>query len=1195
MNTTTPTPGMRARQAVSLATLCGALFAVAPAPTFAGLTDLADKPLANATTVDILPNIFFVLDDSGSMDWDYMPDYVNDSYCRDNDGTTTSCQAGDAPYYAAAFNRVYYNPLFNYTPPVNADGSSKKSYDNSAADRLWSAVPKDGYGIQSSSSANLLTGYPERMACKNSWDDPSGANCKSQLNSSNLYVYPDSTYDNWVTRYSNPFYYTVTVEWCSQRNTSGTDKNFGKAGTCQTLKTSTYQYVRYTNWSRVDIKSSVTSYPGPNGTTRTYAEEMTNFANWYAWYRTRMQMTKSGVGRAFADVRGTPNSADPTDLDKLHARVGFTTINNTGATDGSEFLAINNFDSTHKSTWYSRLYNIDPGSGTPLLGALAKAGRIYAGKLGDDPVQYSCQRNFTILSTDGYWNSVTSSYGPDKEDGSTNVGDRDGVAGVTRPSYDKLKKADTLADVAYYYYHTDLRNPSVSSLNDCTGALVGGVSYNVCENNVTPAGTNANEDDMATHQHMTTFTIGLGVDGSLAYQDGYRTSTSGDYVDIKQGTKNWPDPTDAENEERIDDLWHAAVNGRGTYFSARDPDSLVAGLQAALGAAEQKTGSGAAAATSNLEPTAGDNYIYIANYRTLKWDGELSAYSIDLNTGQISTSPIWQASALLDTKISASGDTDSRTIYTSDGTALKSFAWSTLTAGEQAYFDVTKLSQYVDWTSTEKTAATGETLVRYLRGQHRNEDQDRLATFGTYYRLYRDREKTLGDIVHAQPVFVKLPFSAYADTGYNAFRTAQATRAGTVYVASNEGMLHAFDESGVERWSYIPPQVMPEMWRLADRSYGNNHRFFVDGPIAVSDVYTGGTWRTILVGALGKGGRGLYALDITNPATPIFLWTFTANDNPNLGYTYGTPIITKLNGNWVVLVASGYNNVPEGTSYASADGEGYLFALDAGTGNIVETWETNVGNTGLPSGLARINILVANYDTDNTMMYAYGGDLYGNLWRFEPDGTTRKIIGLGTSQPITVAPELGEIGGKTVLFFGTGRYLGEDDLADTAVQALYAIKDNSPTASTKTNLVQQDIDGTTINTSTVEWTGKDGWYLNLEVSGERVNLAAQLYFGTVVFATTIPTASECQPGGYSRLYFLNYLSGGAISGNAPFIEYTSPIVGFTVTKLPGGTPKVYPITADGGFPKGEPPTLPIDTSGGGTGTGTRVMWRELIN
>lgn len=1148
----------------------------------AGTTDLADIPLANATTVTLLPNIQFILDDSGSMGWDYMPDYVTDNYCRDNrtadnnmDAGLDSCDPGDPPYSASAFNGSYYNPMINYEPPRNADGSIKTPVDTTKNTvSPWDKVPKDGYKIQSTSSINLVTEFPERVACKNPTDDVNGGNCRTQLDASNNWIYPDATYDELKTRYGAPYYYNVTVEWCSQRDSSGTYKNFGKVGTCQTKKTSTYKYPRYTGWSRVNIVSTTTSYPGPNSTTRTYEQEMNNFANWYAWYRTRLQMMKTSVGLAFVDVRGTPTGATD-DLDKFHARVGFTAISDTGATDGAKFLTINNFDATQKTSFYSKLYAQGAGSWTPLRGALMKAGKIYGGVLGTDPVQYSCQRNFTILSTDGYWNTdtETATYGPFKLDGSL-VGDQDKDANT--PSWDKLAKANTLADVAYYYYHTDLRPGT------CT----------ICTDNVPPSGTNNDVDDVAQHQHMTTFTIGLGVDGTLNYQDGYKTSTSGDYFDIVQGTKYWPDPIANSGDERIDDLWHAAVNGRGTYFSARDPASLVNGLQKALGAMEGASGSGAAAATSNLQPEVGDNYIYIANYRTVYWDGELSAYTIDLSNGGISDTATWQASALLDAKIGTAGDTDTRTIYTGES-VLKNFGWATLTAGEQAYFNNSQLSQYADWDASQITAGTGENLLKYIRGHNRYEDQDRDASFGTYSRLYRDRAKILGDIVHGQPVYVQAARYGYADTGYSAYKTATATRAGTVYASANDGMLHAFDsENGEERWAYIPPVVMPDLWRLADDTFPDNHHFFLDGPMSVSDIYTGSAWKTILVGGLGKGGRGYYALDITDPSSPAVLWNYTKDNNENLGYSYGVPMVTKLaDGTWVVVLTSGYNNVEPG------DGKGYLFVLNAATGALIKTIETGEGNTGLPSGLARINLKVPDFELDNTAQGAYGGDLYGNMYAFDLEaGTSRKVISLGSDQPITAAPELGEIDGKTVLFFGTGRYLGSDDLDDTQTQAIYAVKDAGTTAS-KDDLQEQTLStygsSRSITDNPVDWSAQSGWYVNLPDEGERVHIEAQLYFGTLVVASIVPTADECQPGGYSWLYFLDYRSGSAVEGSTEMGQrYTSPIVGLTVAKLPGGTPVVYPITADGAKPPAK--DLPIDTSGGGTGSGRRVMWRELV-
>lgn len=123
-----------------------------------------------------------------------------------------------------------------------------------------------------------------------------------------------------------------------------------------------------------------------------------------------------------------------------------------------------------------------------------------------------------------------------------------------------------------------------------------------------------------------------------------------------------------------------------------------------------------------------------------------------------------------------------------------------------------------------------------------------------------------------------------------------------------------------------------------------------------------------------------------------------------------------------------------------------------------------------------------------------------------------------------------------------------------------------------------------------------GWYVNLPTTGERVNLPAQLYFGTLLFSSTIPTASECQPGGYSWLYALDYSTGLRVEGaTVDSWKYVSPLVGVTVAKIPTGDVVIYGITADGGVPSGTPPLLPIATGGSGSDSGMRVMWRELLN
>ncbi|MCX7147219.1 MAG: hypothetical protein NT042_13735, partial [Sulfuritalea sp.] len=182
------------------------------------------------------------------------------------------------------------------------------------------------------------------------------------------------------------------------------------------------------------ITPSITSYPFPGtatkatgrtdcaGTTCTYAEEMTNYANWYAYYQTRMQMMKTSASIAFSSVDD-------------QFRVGYYSINN-GA--GSEFLNPSAFDGTQKNLWYGKFLNAYPNGQTPLRTALADVGKLYAGKkptmngvAANDPMQYSCQQNFTILSTDGYWNDSTT---PTQIDGTTAIGNQD--HNDPRPFYD---------------------------------------------------------------------------------------------------------------------------------------------------------------------------------------------------------------------------------------------------------------------------------------------------------------------------------------------------------------------------------------------------------------------------------------------------------------------------------------------------------------------------------------------------------------------------------------------------------------------------------------------------------------------------------------------------------------------------------------------------------------------------------------
>ena len=392
---------------------------------------------------------------------------------------------------------------------------------------------------------------------------------------------------------------------------------------------------------RTNIVSGTTYPKGParsdcaGATSCTYEEEMTNFANWFAYYRTRFQMAKTSIGRAFLTLGSD-------------FRVGFMTIN----FSTTHWLAVNDFNTAatqQKDLWFGKLYNATDSGSTPLRAALSRAGRYYGnqnpgGNMGTSPIQQSCQPSYSILTSDGYWNDNAGYY---QLNGSTNVGNQDSGSGnppaevtpyatKSSGSWDGLAVSNTLADVAMYYYKTDLRTDLANQVP-------------------------ASGRDNAPHQHMTTFTVGMGLAGTFNYDPNYETQTSGDFRDVTQGTKLWPNPGSQE-EAKLDDLWHAAVNGRGKFFSAQDPVALANGIAETLNSVQSRIGAGAAAATSNLQPVAGDNFAFTAQYQTVEWSGDLKARTIDLSTGTVATRELWSAQALLDQR-----EQTTRRLLTFDG------------------------------------------------------------------------------------------------------------------------------------------------------------------------------------------------------------------------------------------------------------------------------------------------------------------------------------------------------------------------------------------------------------------------------------------------------------------------------------------------------------------------------------------------
>ena len=568
-----------------------------------------------------------------------------------------------------------------------------------------------------------------------------------------------------------------------------------------------------------------------------------------------------------------------------------------------------------------------------------------------------------------------------------------------------------------------------------------------------------------------------------------------------------------------------------------------------------------------------------------------------------------------------------------------------LNAAEQANFgavNVSLLSQYPSMTDgtlatiDQRTPAAGANLVNFLRGQRGLEN----FVTDVANELYRKRDHVLGDIVDGQPVYVRAPFATYGDAGYAAFAAANAGRTPMLYVAANDGMLHAFyagtsdvdPQGGKEAWAIIPTSVLPNLYTLADANYQNVHRYFVDGTPTVSDVYDGTNWKTLLVGGLNDGGRSFYALDVTDPVNPKGMWEFNwsstvcpanpANATGNtadchLGLSFGHPVISKLSdGTWVVMVTSGYNNV--NATPQAGDGGGYLYVLNALTGQILYKIPTGVGDATTPSGLAQINNFVDKALLNNTTVRVYGTDLLGNIWRFDvndntpPAGREATLVGTatdggGTPQPITIRPELTQFGSQPMLFVGTGELLGATDVSDVQTQSIYGIVDPvvgpataypnlrtslAPLTMTQVGSGLGAYRTITCNGTTAQCSTTNGWRIDLPDSGERVNVQMQLRSGTLIVGSNVPQISACSAGGYSWLNYLNYSSGLAVS-SSPGLSVSeevanSLIVGLTVIQVTDGSKKAIVTTSDAGVLTHD---IAINTV---PPSAKRVSWREIV-
>lgn len=621
------------------------------------------------------------------------------------------------------------------------------------------------------------------------------------------------------------------------------------------------------------------------------------------------------------------------------------------------------------------------------------------------------------------------------------------------------------------------------------------------------------------------------------------------------------------------------------FFEVRNPANLEDSLSKVFenAAASEASASAIASNSTRLDTTT---HIYQALFHSPAWTGELTA--LPLGSGGAVGAAVWEAHNLIPAAGSRNITTWNGQLWNVSATGGGDFLWGSLTATQKNAID------------SASAALSTSNIMDYLRGVQTNEKPS---------GIYRKRATVLGDIVNSDPHYVAAENYGYDEPGsgllaaeqtaYTLFRTGttgvtKATRKKMLYVGANDGMLHAFNAAdGIESFAYVPNAVIPNLSKLSDPNY--QHIYYVDGSPNSGDAYLGGGWKTILLGTLGAGGKAVFALDITDPATPgpsKVMWEFT---DPDLGQIMGRAHVALMNdGNWYAVFGNGYNS--NGTSSKVVL---YLVPLD----KTLPLRKIDTGIAVSDNGLSEPALLDTNGDRKIDTIYA--GDLKGNVWKFNvsqsnagnwDNSSNIQVLftakdAASTTQPITGALEIGAPPSGTggyMIYFGTGKYLGNTDIGTTSTQTAYGILDSGTpiTAIRSTALQAQSFlyEGNrsatdasqirVVSTNPVIYTGasaKRGWFLDLlspnspAARGERIVSGPLLRFGRAIFTSIIPSSAPCEQGGDSWITEIDALTGARLtysvfdfdsSNSFDSTDYTTVLIGGVSTPVPVSSNKV---------------------------------------
>jgi type IV pilus assembly protein PilY1 len=894
--------------------------------------------------------------------------------------------------------------------------------------------------------------------------------------------------------------------------------------------------------------------PENYSTPAAYTQQIQNFANWFSFYGNRNRAMIAGMTRALADVE--------------FMRVGYFTINNRNT------VSMNDMEiSSARETLYNQLLSLPASGGTPNRQAVEHIGeqfkRAPAAVNAVNPPQPvlneanggACQVNGGMLFTDGYSNQN----GP-------GVGNIDGGMGF--PFADG--HGDTLADIATKYYLNSVQ-PGMNQTAIQVPAS--------CAN-----GTAEPWIDCQTFPHMNFYGVTLGSKG-----DAYGVTHALPPNTWREGYTNppaWP-PRENDSPSTVDDIWHAAINTRGRFINARTPEQITQAMRDVLldVTSRARPAGGVSASGSRI----GQGFlVYVPEFFSDDWTGDVKAYRLS-SSGTLQTPHVWSAAEKLNSVSQAS-----RQIFASigSGSSFSLVPFTTSGLGGQASAQ-SRLGISASELAAYGSGITMDHIISYLRGD-KSQEQSNGGPL-------RSRRWKIGDILNSQPQLTVAGSFGYTRLNpsegggasgpgsYGEYLQSKRTKPPVLFIGANDGMLHAIDSrttGGDVLFSIVPNSVLTSLKELPKKGY--QHRYFVDGSPLQADVRVGTAWRTFLFAGNGAGGKSVMALDVTNAASGFnpgsdFLWEF---QNANLGHVINSPRGALLEG--------GVHAAVFGNGLNAGDFRARLFVLNAVTGAPIANIQVGTGSAGAPNGLT--SAIPVDSDSNGKADIIYGGDMQGNLWKFNisSSGSISVANGgqplfvatdnSGARQPITGSVDAGlhHLSGQLVVF-GTGKYVEVgDNLAGSfaQIQSFYAIwdKNDGSTVSGRSQLQAQSISSSTtsngtpartINAAPVDWASKRGWYLDLRVGssageGERVIGRPGIALGNIIFTTYSPVGDICNPGGESRLYILSLTSG-------------TPQLRTDTCSTCGG------VTVSQGSPVTNPPIVvqPYDHGGGPGGGGNQ--------